>query len=110
VSGNITGANSNIATQIGTTLSVTGNVTGGNLITAGTVNAVTHTGTLVSVSGNVTGGNITTGGIGSFTGSYLVIPVSTGGFEASVSTVGAFYYNTSFGSLRIRLSGGWTSI
>jgi hypothetical protein len=122
VSGNIAGANSNIATQTGTTLSVTGNVTGGNLITAGTVNAATHTGTLVSVTSNVTGGNIitagqicssgniTTGGIGSFTGSYIVIPVSTGGFEASVSTVGAFYYNTSFGSLRIRLSGGWTSV
>ena len=86
------------------------------MITTGTVNAATHTGTLVSVTGNVTSGNINTAGIVSaggnsvFAGSYIVIPVSTGAFEGSVSTVGAIYYNTSFGSLRIRLSGGWTSI
>ena len=93
-----------------TAVTATANIQGGNLITTGTVNAATHTGTLVSVAGNITGGNITTGGIGSFTGSYMVIPVSTGSFEGSVSTVGAFYYNTSFGALRIRLSGGWTTL
>jgi hypothetical protein len=107
VSGGVTGASILFGSGI---VSGTGNITGGNLITTGTVNAATHTGTLVSVTGNITGGNITTGGIGSFTGSYMVIPVSAGGFEASVSTVGAFYYNTSFGNLRIRLSGGWTSV
>jgi hypothetical protein len=111
VSGNITGANSNIATQTGTTLSVTGNVTGGNLITSGTVNAATHTGTLVSVTGNITGGNITTAGIGSFTGSYMVVPTNlNNAIEASVTTVGALYYNTSNAVLRIRGTSSWTNV
>ena len=110
MSGNITGANSNIATQTGTTLSVTGNVTGGNLITTGTVNATTHTGTLVSVTGNITGGNITTAGIGSFTGSYMVVPTNaTNAIEASVNTVGAFYYNTTNAVFRIRGASTWVN-
>jgi hypothetical protein len=66
---------------VGTTLSVTGNTTAGNLITGGQVNAVanvtggnivssgvvTSTGAVVA-GGNVSGGNITTGGVISSTG------------------------------------------
>jgi hypothetical protein len=62
------------AATIGTTLSVTGNTTGGNLLTAGlisstgnitggNISATLHSGTTVSVSGNVTGGNLVTAGL-----------------------------------------------
>ena len=72
---NITGGN--ILT--GGTMSSTGNVTGGNVltgglisaagnITGGNVSATSHTGTSVSVTANVTGGNIITGGLVSVTG------------------------------------------
>ena len=44
------------AATVGTTLSVTGNVTGGNLITAAAISAAS-----VSASGNVTGGNLNAG-------------------------------------------------
>jgi hypothetical protein len=60
VTGNVTagnvlgGANVNATTHTGTTVSVTGNITGGNIITGGLVNATNHTGTTVSVTGNVT--------------------------------------------------------
>jgi len=109
--GNITGGNligtlatasqTNI-TGVGTlsSLSVTANVTGGNIRTGGQVSATgnirtanylsvgqdinvsgdvtatSHTGTSVSVSGNVTGGNIRTGGqitaTGNITGNYIL--------------------------------------
>jgi len=59
-------------TSVGTltSLSVTGNVTGGNLLTAGAVSAAS-----VSATGNVTGGNLLTGGVVSATGN-----ISTQGF------------------------------
>ena len=59
-------------TSVGTltSLSVTGNVTGGNLITAGAASAAS-----VSASGNITGGNLLTGGVVSATGN-----ISTQGF------------------------------
>ena len=46
------------ATYNGATVSVTGNITGGNVLGGANVNATTHTGTTVSVSGNITGGNL----------------------------------------------------
>ena len=53
----------------GTSVSVTGNVTGGNLTTGGQVSSTANviggnvtTAGLVSATGNVTGGNVTTGG------------------------------------------------
>jgi len=61
VTGNITGgnvlggANVNATTHTGTTVSVTGNITGGNVLGGANVNATTHTGTTVSVTGNITG-------------------------------------------------------
>ena len=75
---NGTFAISNAAT-IGTTLSVTGNATGGNLltgglvsatgnVTGGNVNTVLVAATTVSATGNVQGGNLRTGGLISATG------------------------------------------
>ena len=44
-------------------MSVTGNITGGNILGGANVNATTHTGTTVSVTGNITGGNLSVTGI-----------------------------------------------
>jgi hypothetical protein len=69
VTGNITGgnilggANVNATTHTGTTVSVSGNITGGNILGGANVNATTHTGTTVSVSGNITGGNLNAAGL-----------------------------------------------
>jgi hypothetical protein len=77
VTGNITGGNLRTAGLI----TATGNVTGGNLVTAG----------LVTATGNVTGGNIVTGGLISATGSILsTAQISTSGniTGANISTAG----------------------
>jgi hypothetical protein len=54
VTANITGGN--ILT--GGIISSTGNITGGNILGGANVNATTHTGTTVSVTGNITAGNL----------------------------------------------------
>jgi hypothetical protein len=67
--GNVTGGNINTAGLVsatgavnaGTTISATGNITGGNINGGANVFATTHTGTTVSVTGNVTSGNVNTG-------------------------------------------------
>ena len=70
VSGNITGgnvlggANVNATTHTGTTVSVSGNITGGNVLGGANVNATTHTGTTVSVSSTVTGSQFNGSGAG----------------------------------------------
>ena len=64
VSGNVTGGN--VLTD--GLISATGNITGGNILGGANVNATTHTGTTVSVTANVTGGNILTAGLISATG------------------------------------------
>jgi len=69
------------------------------------VNATTHTGTTVSVTGNITGGNITTGGIGTFNGTYIVIP--TGTVDPAVTISGAFYYNTANLAMRVYAGNAW---
>jgi filamentous hemagglutinin len=56
---------------------VTGNITGGNLLTAG----------LVSATGNVTGGNITTGGLITSTGNVTGGNLLTGGLISATSTI-----------------------
>ena len=64
VTGNITGGNlvtSGVA-NVGS-LSTAGNITGGNILGGANVNATTHTGTTVSVTGNVTGGNLNAAGL-----------------------------------------------
>jgi hypothetical protein len=53
-----------VATLTGTgNLSATGNITGGNVLGGANVNATTHTGTTVSVSANITGGNLNAAGL-----------------------------------------------
>jgi hypothetical protein len=71
------------AATVGTTLNVTGNITGGNLVTAGLITAtggitsaanvtgVNVNGTVISATGNVQGGNIRTSGLISVTGNIV---------------------------------------
>ena len=54
ITGNITAGNVLTAGLI----SATGNITGGNVLGGANVNATLHSGTTVSVSGNITGGNV----------------------------------------------------
>jgi hypothetical protein len=85
VTGNITGgnilggANVNATIHTGTTVSVTGNINGGNLISAALVQGVT-----VSASGNVIGGNVTTAGLISATGNVTGAAIT--GTSLTVST------------------------
>jgi hypothetical protein len=84
LTGTLTTAAQPNVTSVGslTTLTVTGNITGGNLTTAGRVSAtgnanVGNLGTsgLIVATGNITGGNLTTGGVvvatGNITGGNL---------------------------------------
>ena len=74
----------NIGAATGTSLSVTGTVT------AATVNSTT-----VSASGNVTGGNVLTGGIVSSTGTVTGGNLATGGTSSATGSSTAGSYNTS---------------
>lgn len=59
----------NIGAATGTSLSTTGNITGGNLVTSGTtINTGVSTTGVISATGNITGGNIRTVGQVSATG------------------------------------------
>ena len=78
VAGNVTGGNLRTAGQ----MSATANVSGGNVISAGLVNA----GTTVSAAGNVTGGNIITGGAVSAVGNISATGNVRGG---NLTTAGA---------------------
>jgi filamentous hemagglutinin len=79
VSGNATVGNISATTHTGTTVSVTGNVTGGNLTTGG----------LISATGNVTGGNLTTGGLISATGNVTGGNLITGGLITATGNITA---------------------
>jgi hypothetical protein len=83
----ITAAQPNI-TSVGTltSLSVTGNVTANNGIFTTIVNTASHTGAVVSVSGNITGGNILTGGLISVTGNVTAGNVSATNFTGLASS------------------------
>jgi hypothetical protein len=79
-------------THTGTTVSVTGTVTGGNLVTAGTASVTgtitggnVTTGGNVSAGGNITGGNITTSGTASVGGNITGSNIATAG-NATIST------------------------
>jgi hypothetical protein len=110
----------------GATVSVTGNVTGGNIRTAGLVSA---TGTVTASQfngsgaglssipgGNVTGtvasattaGTVTTAAQPNITSlgslASLIIPTAS---SDPAGVQGRFYYNTSVSSLRIYISGNW---
>ena len=70
--------------------SVSGNITGGNLLTgglisaAGTITGTSHLGAVVSVTANVTGGNLLTGGLVSATGAITGAAIT--GSSLTVST------------------------
>jgi hypothetical protein len=104
-------------------VSVTGNITGGNILGGANVNATTHTGTTVSVSANVTGGNLITGALTStaslsVTGNtatittanisigYLNIPQISFAANATAALVdsGKHYYTTSASNLALTLA------
>ena len=76
VSGNVTGGNVLTGGLISSTGTITSaaNITGGNLLTGGlisstgTITGSSHLGSVVSVTGNITGGNLTTTGLISTTG------------------------------------------
>ena len=67
----------NIGAATGTSVSVTGNVTSGNI----------NTGGLISSTGNVTGGNINTGGLVSATGNVTGGNVNTGGLVLATGNI-----------------------
>ena len=92
------GANVNATTHTGTTVSMSGNVTGGNIVTSAAVSAAT-----VSASGN-----ITTAAIGVFNGSYIKVPTGT---TDPVGTVplGAAYYNTFNATWRVYNGVSWVN-
>ena len=87
VTGNVTGGNLTTAGDVTTstvtassTVTATGNVTGGNLITTGDVTTAT-----VTASGNVSGGNLTTAGIVSATGNVTGGNLTTAGDVTTVT-------------------------
>jgi hypothetical protein len=84
----------------GTTVSVTGNITGGNVLGGANVNATTHTGTTVSVTGNITGGNILTAGLISATGNI------TGGNVLGGANVNATTHTGTTVSVTGNITGG----
>ena len=82
--GNITGGNlvtvgitSTNSLEASTTVSATGNVTGGNLVTGG----------LATVTGNITGGNLVTGGLATVTGNITGGNVLTGGLISATGNI-----------------------
>ena len=112
-----TAAQTNI-TSVGTlsSLAVTANVTGGNLLTGGlisstgTITGSSHLGSVVSVTANVTGGNILTGGLISAAGALI-----TGGdhsLTGNIVDTGTLWINTtSNGNINLNPNGsGQTNI
>ncbi len=85
-SGNITGGNL-VTAGLAT---VTGNVIGGNLVTGGAVSA---TGT-VSATANVIGGNLVTGGLATVTGNVVGGNINTGGLVSATGNVVGGNINT----------------
>ena len=75
VTGNATGGN----LLTGGLISATGNITGGNITTVGVANVGTLEATGMTISGNITGGNLLTGGILSAAGSITTVGNVVGG-------------------------------
>jgi hypothetical protein len=87
-------------------ISTTGNITSGNILGGANVNATTHTGTTVSVSANVTGGNLLTAGLISATGNITSGNVNTG---VITLTNGAVIKDNAGDSVAFGQSAGGTS-
>lgn len=84
----------NIGAATGTSLSVTSNVTGGNVLTGGVVSATANitggnllTAGVVSAVSTITGGNLATGGTVTATGNVTGGNVLTGGVISATSTI-----------------------
>jgi hypothetical protein len=73
----------NIGAATGTSLSATGNIQGGNVLTGGLISA---TSTITSAA-NITGGNVLTGGLVSATANVTGGNVLTGGLISATSTI-----------------------
>jgi hypothetical protein len=84
-----------VGTLEGAVVSVTGNITGGNVLGGANVNATLFTGTTVSVTGNVTGGNVRTAGQVTATGNITGGNLITGGLVSATGTVTASQFNGS---------------
>jgi filamentous hemagglutinin len=84
------------------TVTATGNITGGNILTGGlisstgTVTGSSHLGSVVSVTANITGGNLLTGGLIS----------ATGGITAASLTLGSGSSNAGSYSATGNITGG----
>ena len=113
--GNIYGGNI-IGTLAPSAITVSGNATVGNLLTAGFVSATgtvtgsSHLGAVVSVTANVTGGNLLTGGLISAAGA-----ITTGGdhsLTGNIVDTGTLWINTSAnGNINLNPNGsGQTNI
>jgi hypothetical protein len=94
--GNVTNPIQANITSVGTltALSVSGNINGGNLRTAGSISATGNvaagniaTGGAVSAFGTVTGGNLTTAGTASATGTITAGNVLTGGLVSATGNI-----------------------
>jgi hypothetical protein len=109
----LAGANAGVT---GATVSASGNITGGNILTGGllsatgTVTGSSLLGSVVSASGNVTGGNIITAGLISIGGasqaaSYSATGNITGGNIISNTLVGTALTLKSSGALNLSTTG-----
>ena len=103
VSGNITGGN----LITGGLATISGNITGGNLLTSGLISATANitggnliTGGLATISGNVTGGNLLTSGLISATGNI------TGGNVLGGANVNATTHTGTTVSVSGNITGG----
>ena len=92
----------NIGAATGTSLSVTGNVTGGNILGGANVNATTHTGATVSITGNViAGGGIVTRVVSIADGTSVTINADTTDLATQTNTqvTGTLTINAPTGTL-----------
>jgi hypothetical protein len=84
----------NIGAATGTSVSVTANVTGGNIVTSGLITATGNatagnvvTAGLITATGNATAGNVLTAGIMSSTGNAVHGNILTAGLISATSTI-----------------------
>lgn len=104
VSGNITGGNLITSAAISAaSVSASGNVTGGNILGGANVNATTLTGTTVSVSGNITGGNVLSSAVVSAVGAATIL---SGTAVPAGGTTGSGYKFSSTANLGVFFGSG----
>jgi hypothetical protein len=106
------GANVNATTHTGDTVSVSGNITGGNVLGGANVNATLLSGTTVSVTGNVVSNNIQTSNsintLNATVSTQLVIPFFSSNPISAVA--GSLYYNTASSVLRFYNGATWVDV